>query len=164
MFHWKSLILFITLAGVGIATIVAMVVFARRAPSRDNDPAFATTIGAPCERFFTPEESLNWERTKKFNAPSAKQMSGATCQQMAAMLDTMGGSVDDHSLHFANPMGSLLLFGAVVFYFLPGIVALGREHHNAGAIVALDLLTGLSVVGWIIAFVWACTAVRKLPL
>ncbi len=53
---------------------------------------------------------------------------------------------------------------AIVLYFLPAIVATNRKHHNAGAILALDLLLGWSGLGWIIAFVWACTEVRKTPL
>jgi hypothetical protein len=40
-------------------------------------------------------------------------------------------------------------------YFLPTIIA----HHkrNAGAIFVLNLLTGWTVIGWIVAFVWALT-------
>jgi hypothetical protein len=53
--------------------------------------------------------------------------------------------------------GVILLFAA---YFAPGIVASARHHHNAGAIWCLTLFLGWSVLGWIIALVWAFTAVR----
>ena len=46
-------------------------------------------------------------------------------------------------------------------YMLPGIVALVRGHHNAGAIVVMNLLLGWTVLGWIFALIWASTAVRK---
>jgi hypothetical protein len=38
-------------------------------------------------------------------------------------------------------------------YFLPAIIA--HNKRNAGAIFVLNLLTGWTVVGWIIALVWA---------
>jgi len=55
----------------------------------------------------------------------------------------------------------ILLGIAFAVYFLPSIVALGRVHHNAGAITLLNALVGWTVVGWIIALVWAGSAVLK---
>ncbi len=52
------------------------------------------------------------------------------------------------------------LFAVVLCYFIPTIVALVRKHHNAGAICALNILLGWTVLGWIAAFVWSLTAVR----
>ena len=40
-------------------------------------------------------------------------------------------------------------------YFLPSIIA--HNKRNAGAIFVLNLLTGWTVVGWVIALVWALT-------
>ncbi len=45
-------------------------------------------------------------------------------------------------------------------YFFPFFIALGKRHHNTEAIGALNLLLGWTVLGWVGAFVWACTAVR----
>ncbi len=45
-------------------------------------------------------------------------------------------------------------------YFVPAVIAFGRGHHNAGAIFALNLLLGWTVLGWIAAFIWSLTAVR----
>lgn len=42
-------------------------------------------------------------------------------------------------------------------YFLPAIVAAGRGHNSGGAIFLLNLLLGWTVLGWIIALVWAAT-------
>ena len=53
---------------------------------------------------------------------------------------------------------ALLLGGAAVaLYFLPAIAASRRRHRNAGAITMLNLLTGWTVLGWIIAMVWSAT-------
>jgi len=50
----------------------------------------------------------------------------------------------------------------VAGYFLPTIIALSRNHHNACAICALNCFLGWTVIGWIAALVWSLTAVRPL--
>jgi len=47
-------------------------------------------------------------------------------------------------------------------YFLPAIVGFCRKHHESWHIFALNLLLGWTVVGWIIAMVWAATRVQRL--
>jgi len=55
-------------------------------------------------------------------------------------------------------MGELLIFAiAGVIYLAPTLVAAERGHPNAGAILALNLLLGWTVLGWIGALVWALT-------
>lgn len=54
----------------------------------------------------------------------------------------------------------MLAVGAVV-YFLPMMVAIGRRHHQVGAIIILNLLLGWTLLGWIGALVWAATQVRR---
>lgn len=44
---------------------------------------------------------------------------------------------------------------SLVLYFLPTIV--GRQKHNAGAIFVLNLLLGWTIIGWVVAMVWAVT-------
>lgn len=48
------------------------------------------------------------------------------------------------------------VFGAVmvlILYFLPSIV--GHEKKNADAILILNLFLGWTLIGWIVALVWA---------
>lgn len=45
----------------------------------------------------------------------------------------------------------------VVAYFAPVIVAISRKHPQRLAISVLAVLAGWTVVGWIVAMVWACT-------
>lgn len=47
-----------------------------------------------------------------------------------------------------------ILIGLAV-YFLPTIIAMSQHHVNALAIFIVDFLTGWSLVGWVIALVWA---------
>ena len=56
-----------------------------------------------------------------------------------------------------------LIIVAVLGYFVPVFIAYGRGHHNAGAITALNLLLGWTLIGWIAAFIWSLTAVRGAP-
>jgi len=55
--------------------------------------------------------------------------------------------------------GLVLIIAIIVAYFIPLFIAYGRHHHNRGAIAAVNILLGWSVLGWIGAFVWALTKV-----
>jgi len=56
--------------------------------------------------------------------------------------------------------GQAVLIAMLAIYFLPFIIASSRNHHNRTAIGVLNLLLGWSVIAWIVALIWACTAVR----
>ncbi len=45
----------------------------------------------------------------------------------------------------------------LTIYFLPTLIALMRHHHNRLAIFILNLLLGWTLLGWIVAMVWAFT-------
>jgi hypothetical protein len=63
-----------------------------------------------------------------------------------------------------TPIGALMLVGiGALVMFTPSFVAYHRDHHNKRAIFALNLLLGLTGVGWAIALVWALTEVRNRP-
>jgi Superinfection immunity protein len=40
-------------------------------------------------------------------------------------------------------------------YFIPSVVAFLRAHRSKVAILTLNILLGWSVIGWIVALVWA---------
>lgn len=42
-------------------------------------------------------------------------------------------------------------------YFLPGFIALARDHKNKIAIFLLNLLLGWTVLGWVSSLVWSVT-------
>jgi hypothetical protein len=50
----------------------------------------------------------------------------------------------------------LTLFSLILLYFLPTII--GREKRDAAGIILLNLFLGWTVIGWVIALVWASTA------
>ena len=54
----------------------------------------------------------------------------------------------------------LMLVG-LLFYLLPGVIAVLRGHHNAFAILLLNVLLGWTFVGWAVALVWAFTVIER---
>lgn len=48
-------------------------------------------------------------------------------------------------------------------YLIPYLVAVHRSHHQRGAIAVLNILLGWTLLGWIVALVWACTATKDRP-
>lgn len=51
----------------------------------------------------------------------------------------------------------ILLPFMIITYFIPVMVAGGRKHKALGAIFALNLFLGWSLLGWVAALVWALT-------
>jgi hypothetical protein len=50
-----------------------------------------------------------------------------------------------------------------VFYFLPAIIAFARHKRDALSIFLLNLFLGWTLIGWIVALVWAAKAEAPLP-
>jgi len=50
---------------------------------------------------------------------------------------------------------SVLITLLSLFYFLPFAIAYNKKRSNTGAIFALNLFLGWSLVGWVVALVWA---------
>lgn len=52
-------------------------------------------------------------------------------------------------------MGLILIACIIGFYFLPYIIAKRNNHKNAEAIGILNMLLGWTLIGWVVALVWA---------
>jgi hypothetical protein len=52
----------------------------------------------------------------------------------------------------------LILVIGITIYLVPTIVARSRKHANATSITVLNVLLGWSIVGWVVALVWAYSA------
>jgi Superinfection immunity protein len=55
-------------------------------------------------------------------------------------------------------MVSFLLLTAL--YFLPSII--GRDKRHWVGIFVVNLLLGWTLIGWVVAFLWACTSDRAM--
>jgi len=53
-------------------------------------------------------------------------------------------------------------FFLLLLYFLPTII--GRYKANATGIFIVNLLFGWTVIGWLIALIWACAPERYVPV
>jgi len=49
----------------------------------------------------------------------------------------------------------LLVVLFVAFYFLPSLIAVLRRHKNKLAIFLLNLLSGGTILGWVVSLVWS---------
>jgi hypothetical protein len=57
----------------------------------------------------------------------------------------------------------VLLAVACAMYLIPTWVALIRHHTQAGAIFAINLLLGWTLLGWAGALAWACSTSKYMP-
>jgi predicted membrane protein len=59
-------------------------------------------------------------------------------------------------------VGNLVVIGfAAAVYFLPALI--GRSKRNATAIFMLNLFLGWTLIGWVVALVWATTRDAEQP-
>jgi hypothetical protein len=54
-----------------------------------------------------------------------------------------------------------LIGAGLLLYFLPWFVAWNRQHPSLVAIFVLNLFVGWTFIGWLIALVWSCVAIRR---
>ena len=63
---------------------------------------------------------------------------------------------------FGTTVWAYLIWAVLIAgYFLPTIIAGRRKHHNLAAIIAVNLLLGWTLLGWLIALIWSLTAVHN---
>ena len=95
------------------------------------------------------------------NLPSSQPMPIAVSQRTGKII--AGVAVTIFLFYYFDTQ--LLLFLAFVLgdYFLPAIVAKMRGHHNAMSIFLLNLFLGWTFVGWVVALVWAASALQQPP-
>ncbi len=51
---------------------------------------------------------------------------------------------------------SLLVIAACLAYFIPAFVAKSRGKRDLAGITILNLFGGWTLIGWVVALVWAC--------
>src|SRR3989338_5288525 len=53
-------------------------------------------------------------------------------------------------------VGVILITSVILaLYFMPWLIALGRNSKNASGIFVLNLLLGWTLLAWVVCFVWA---------
>lgn len=56
-----------------------------------------------------------------------------------------------------NISSILLIIIVIALYLLPSIIAAYQKKKNGAAIFILNLLLGWTLIGWVVAIVWAFT-------
>jgi hypothetical protein len=51
-------------------------------------------------------------------------------------------------------LGFVFLFIGILIYLIPALIGRNKKSHTA--ILVLNILTGWTFIGWVIALVWAC--------
>ena len=98
------------------------------------------------------EAKLKYEKIKEFEERIVKNKNLPAVTSLLAILIFLS-----LLLGFASNSMPLVL-GIILFlliYFIPSIV--GYKKNNAGAILALNLFLGWTLIGWIVALIWATT-------
>jgi hypothetical protein len=68
----------------------------------------------------------------------------------------LGYAVEEVVMIHLLPAFFFPFFGfGFVMYFLPSIVAFARSKRDTAAIVLLNFFLGWTLIGWVIALVWA---------
>jgi hypothetical protein len=76
---------------------------------------------------------------------------------LAALVITffISGAISQGNNGIAAFMVPVFFLSGLALYFLPGLEAINREHNNQFSIIILNLLLGWTLVGWVVAYVWA---------
>jgi hypothetical protein len=67
---------------------------------------------------------------------------------------------DDVGAFWEGMLGLAMLLVMALLYVLPSLIAWKRKHKSTGGIVALNVLTGWTFIGWLIALVWSLSSPR----
>lgn len=54
----------------------------------------------------------------------------------------------------------IILVAVFIVYFMPWCIAMLREHNRRFMIGLLNLLLGWTLIGWVIAFLWAVSPMK----
>ena len=52
----------------------------------------------------------------------------------------------------------------IAVYFLPALTAVLRNHKDNAAVFVINLFAGWTLIGWIVAMVWAVKAGCEMPV
>lgn len=75
--------------------------------------------------------------------------------QAVFMIQPLAWAAQDKAGSSADSMALTLFVILAIPYFIPSIIAAIRKKDNQIAIFALNLFLGWSVIGWVVALVWA---------
>lgn len=54
-------------------------------------------------------------------------------------------------------MSFIIIMLALMFYFLPTIIAVSNKHKNTNPILVVNLFLGWTLIGWVVSLAWSLT-------
>lgn len=94
-----------------------------------------------------------------FSALADDSTSSSTATSVASASYSFSYSAS-HSAHTGLGIVAILIFlvigiALIALHFLPGIIASRRNHRNALAIWLVNIFLGWTLIGWVVALIWA---------
>ena len=74
---------------------------------------------------------------------------------LGVILGNLGFMLDENLIIMLIGIICLCLSG-FIFYFIPTFVAINKNHPQCFPIEIINLFLGWSLLGWVVALVWAC--------
>lgn len=109
----------------------------------------------------SPLAALKRIHAPRFLGITPSRRAGALFHHAYAAIQT----VQEGSYMYVDPNNQtfgllicVLLFAAVLLYFVPSIIAVIRHHHNKLPIIVLNILLGWTFLGWVASLVWSLTS------
>lgn len=83
--------------------------------------------------------------------------------QLNVMAALLARNLSDAGAHRSAAVLGAITAGLVVafLYFFPSIIAMSRHKRNVASIIVLNLFLGFTIVGWVLALVWAFAVDRQ---
>jgi hypothetical protein len=107
----------------------------------------------PMQRFYQ-DKAEGWLDRQEAGTPPA----GGTAGTPPA-----GGTAARTVGHIAWIMFLVIINVATLGYFVPWWVAVHRHVPNWGSVIAVNVLLGWTIVGWVVALAMACRSIPSIP-
>ena len=168
-----------------IATALVLLVFAVSAQAEDYkcvENGKITYTNIPCQTQPQPiakhsEENktaaqiqADFEQEKALKEQEKKRLENIIETTRVAQKEAIERASNQPSVPVSKPIDKNpsfdwgLFFFLVALDFIPGIIASSRGHHNSKSIWALTILLGWTLLGWIVALVWALSSTPVVEL
>ena len=65
--------------------------------------------------------------------------------------------------HLGTTVTALSIVLSTILFAMPSVIAIRRKHSSLLPILLLNLLCGLSILGWIVALFWSVSEIKQQP-
>lgn len=84
-----------------------------------------------------------------------KKLIAVICMMITGVWLIRANSFLATSSHPKSDSFAVLLYILAFLYFIPTVIGIIRKHHNLIGLIALNVLLGWTVIGWVGALIWS---------